>query len=57
MNVKKFGGAKRNPRFPAYRSAAGRAVVSFEYLGLTRDQFEFSRDAQRSANHGEHGVA
>jgi hypothetical protein len=31
--VKKWGGPRRNPRFPAYRSAAGRAVVSFEYLG------------------------
>jgi len=50
VNVKKYGGAKRNPRFPGYRSAAGRAVVSFEYI-------EFSRDAQRSANQGEHGAA
>ncbi len=66
VNVKKFGRRQRNPRFPAYRSAAGRAVVSFEYLGLTRDQHESSRrsalssrpkgDAQRSANAGEHGA-
>jgi hypothetical protein len=33
VNVKKSGGPRRNPRFPAYRSAAGRAVVSFEYMG------------------------
>jgi GNAT superfamily N-acetyltransferase len=35
VNVKKTGGSGRraNPRFPTYRSAAGRAVVSFEYLG------------------------
>jgi GNAT superfamily N-acetyltransferase len=33
VNVKKSGGTARNSRFPAYRSAAGRAVVSFEYLG------------------------
>jgi GNAT superfamily N-acetyltransferase len=33
VNVKKSGGSRRNPRFPAYRSAAGRAVVSFEYIG------------------------
>ena len=33
VNVKKSGGPRRNPRFPTYRSAAGRAVVSFEYLG------------------------
>jgi hypothetical protein len=33
VNVKKSGGSRRNPRFPADRSAAGRAVVSFEYVG------------------------
>jgi hypothetical protein len=34
VNVKKSGGSSsRNKRFPAYRSAAGRAVVSFEYIG------------------------
>jgi GNAT superfamily N-acetyltransferase len=33
VDVKKLGGSARNARFPAYRSAAGRAVVSFEYLG------------------------
>jgi GNAT superfamily N-acetyltransferase len=33
VNVKKSGARKVNPRFPTYRSAAGRAVVSFEYLG------------------------
>jgi GNAT superfamily N-acetyltransferase len=34
VNVKKSGGSsQRNSRFPTYRSAAGRAVVSFEYLG------------------------
>jgi GNAT superfamily N-acetyltransferase len=33
VNVKKTGSAARSTRFPAYRSAAGRAVVSFEYLG------------------------
>jgi hypothetical protein len=35
VNVKKSGGSGRraNSKFPAYRSAAGRAVVSFEYVG------------------------
>jgi GNAT superfamily N-acetyltransferase len=33
VNVKKMGGQRANARFPAYRSAAGRAVVSFEYTG------------------------
>jgi hypothetical protein len=33
VNVKKFGGPPRNARFPTYRSAAGRAVVSFEFMG------------------------
>jgi hypothetical protein len=35
VNVKKFGGSSRRgtTKFPAYRSAAGRAVVSFEYVG------------------------
>jgi GNAT superfamily N-acetyltransferase len=33
VNVKRSGGQRANPRFPAYRSAAGRAVVSFEYIG------------------------
>jgi hypothetical protein len=33
VNVKRSSGQRSNPRFPAYRSAAGRAVVSFEYLG------------------------
>ncbi len=32
VNVKKSGGSGRNSKFPAYRSAAGRAVVSFEYM-------------------------
>jgi GNAT superfamily N-acetyltransferase len=33
VNVKKSGGSTRaNSRFPAYRSAVGRAVVSFEYV-------------------------
>jgi hypothetical protein len=32
VNVKKSGGAGRNSKFPTYRSAAGRAVVSFEYV-------------------------
>jgi GNAT superfamily N-acetyltransferase len=36
VNVKKPGGSPRSARFPAYRSAAGRAVVSFEYLGAER---------------------
>ncbi len=35
VNVKKSGGSsQRNARFPTYRSAVGRAVVSFEYLGV-----------------------
>jgi GNAT superfamily N-acetyltransferase len=33
VNVRKSGGRSSNPRFPTYRSAAGRAVVSFEYVG------------------------
>jgi GNAT superfamily N-acetyltransferase len=33
VNVKKSGGSARNAKFPTYRSAAGRAVVSFEYMG------------------------
>ncbi|MEX2309652.1 MAG: hypothetical protein WD738_18920 [Pirellulales bacterium] len=35
VNVKKTGGSGRraNPKFPTYRSAAGRSVVSFEYVG------------------------
>jgi GNAT superfamily N-acetyltransferase len=35
VNVKKSGGSARNARFPAYRSAAGRAVVSFEFTDDT----------------------
>jgi GNAT superfamily N-acetyltransferase len=36
VNVKKTGGSSQrgNKRCPDYRSAAGRAVVSFEYLGI-----------------------
>jgi GNAT superfamily N-acetyltransferase len=36
VNVKKTGGSGRraNSKFPTYRSAAGRAVVSFEYVGV-----------------------
>jgi GNAT superfamily N-acetyltransferase len=34
VNVKKCGSSQRgSARFPAYRSSAGRAVVSFEYIG------------------------
>jgi GNAT superfamily N-acetyltransferase len=34
VNVKKTGSAPRgSSRFPAYRSSAGRSVVSFEYVG------------------------
>ncbi|HVT27431.1 MAG TPA: ABC transporter ATP-binding protein [Lacipirellulaceae bacterium] len=34
VNVKKSGGSsQRNSRFPTYRNAVGRAVVSFEYIG------------------------
>lgn len=35
VNVKKSGGSSQrgNKRFPTYRNAAGRAVVSFEYIG------------------------
>jgi GNAT superfamily N-acetyltransferase len=34
VNVKKTGSHPRgSARFPAYRSSAGRAVVSFEYIG------------------------
>lgn len=37
VNVKKSGGSSQrgNKRFPTYRNAAGRAVVSFEYLGAS----------------------
>ncbi len=44
VNVKKSGGSSQrgNKRFPTYRSAAGRAVVSFEYLG-TKEVAEFAR--------------
>jgi GNAT superfamily N-acetyltransferase len=37
VNVKKSGGSSQrgNKRFPTYRNAAGRAVVSFEYIGVT----------------------
>jgi GNAT superfamily N-acetyltransferase len=36
VNVKKSGGSSQrgNKRFPTYRNAAGRAVVSFEYIGV-----------------------
>ncbi len=33
VNVKKSGGQRTSAAFPTYRSAAGRAVVSFEYVG------------------------
>jgi GNAT superfamily N-acetyltransferase len=35
VNVKKTGGSSQrgNKRFPAYRNAAGRAVISFEFIG------------------------
>ncbi len=38
VNVKKTGGSSQrgNKLCPAYRSAAGRAVVSFEYIGYRR---------------------
>jgi GNAT superfamily N-acetyltransferase len=47
VNVKKTGGSGRaNPRFPTYRSAAGRAVVSFEYVGKgVRCQSDSMKDA------------
>jgi GNAT superfamily N-acetyltransferase len=41
VNVKKTG-TKRNPLIPKYRSAVGRAVVSFEYLGGVRCRDEDS---------------
>ena len=35
VNVKKFGASPRgSARFPGYHSSAGRAVVSFEYIGM-----------------------
>jgi GNAT superfamily N-acetyltransferase len=38
VNVKKFGSAPRgSSRFPRYRSSAGRSVVSFEYVGASRN--------------------
>ncbi len=33
VNVKKTGGQRFSARFPQYHSAAGRAVISFEYVG------------------------
>jgi GNAT superfamily N-acetyltransferase len=47
VNVKKTGGSSQrgNKRFPAYRSAAGRAVVSFEYTGYRRTMEEAGRVA------------
>ena len=33
VNVKRAGAQRPSARFPAYRTAAGRAVVSFEYQG------------------------
>jgi GNAT superfamily N-acetyltransferase len=42
VNVKKSGGAKSSPRFSAYRSSAGRAVVSFEYVGVPNDPLQFA---------------
>jgi len=33
VNVKKTGGNRNSTRFPTYRTAAGRAVVSFEFIG------------------------
>jgi hypothetical protein len=33
VDVKKSGGTPHTAKFPKYRSAAGRAVVSFEYVG------------------------
>ncbi len=38
VNVRRGGSSTRGKRFPNYRSAAGRAVVSFEYLGPQRTQ-------------------
>ncbi len=54
VNVRKSGGSRRSTRYPNYRNSAGRAVVSFEYLGAgpTRNPLSaipFSRDAERSA--------
>jgi GNAT superfamily N-acetyltransferase len=55
VNVKKSGGSRRSGRHPTYRSSAGRAVVSFEYLGTRRtpdplSSIPFSRDVERGAN-------
>jgi GNAT superfamily N-acetyltransferase len=33
VNVKKSGGSRSSAAFPGYRNSAGRAVVSFEYVG------------------------
>jgi GNAT superfamily N-acetyltransferase len=33
VNVRRSGDRRASKQFPTYRSAAGRAVVSFEYLG------------------------
>jgi GNAT superfamily N-acetyltransferase len=49
VNVKKTGGSSQrgNKRFPTYRNAAGRAVVSFEYVG----RLTATRGEARSEEH------
>jgi GNAT superfamily N-acetyltransferase len=57
VNVKKTGGSsQRNSRFPTYRSAAGRAVVSFEYVGGLAAKCGRLPTGDRRANHQEHGA-
>jgi GNAT superfamily N-acetyltransferase len=48
VNVKKTGGSGRRgtSKFPTYRSAAGRAVVSFEYIGEQHDCASTKREAE-----------
>ena len=48
VNVKKTGGSGRRgtSKFPAYRSAAGRAVVSFEYIGEQHNCASTKREAE-----------
>ena len=57
VNVKKSGGSSQrtNKRFPTYRNAAGRAVVSFEYIGDTSATAVLAACSQRmgSSAHAE----
>jgi GNAT superfamily N-acetyltransferase len=47
VEIRKSGSRKSNPRFPTYRSAAGRAVVSFEYVGRCQVSGDHPSDGAR----------